>query len=103
MGEEGISKRIDHFLLSTQLMNSLNRHRVWAHRSGISNHFPILLEWSSHHSCAYPFEFNHTWLRNEEFNHLIRSEWPNIQVNEQLDDMKVLPYKLRSLKENVRS
>ena len=104
MGEEGISKRLDRFLLSTQLMNSLYRHRVWAHRSGISDHFPILLEWTSHQNpCAYPFKFNHSWLKNEDFNHLIRTEWPIIQLNEQMDDMKDMYIKLRILKEKVKS
>ena len=44
-GVEGISKRLDRFLISEQLICSLPRHRVWTHRSGISDHFPVLMEW----------------------------------------------------------
>ena len=47
-GEEGISKILDHFLLSDHLVSLLNRYQVWAHRSGISDHFPILFEWMDH-------------------------------------------------------
>ena len=79
MGEDGISKRLDHYLLSDKLISALPRHRVWAHRCGISNHFPVLLEWMDHqNSCAYPFKFNQSWLGNEDFVHMIRSEWPLI-------------------------
>ena len=42
IGEDGISKRLDHFLLSDQLVSSLPRYRVWAHRCGISDHFPVV-------------------------------------------------------------
>ena len=45
MGEDGISKRLDRYLLSDQLISSLPRHRAWAHRCGIFDHFPVLLEW----------------------------------------------------------
>ena len=55
MGEDGISKRLDGFVLSDQLISSLPRHRVWAHRCGISDHFPVLLEWREQQiPCAYP-------------------------------------------------
>ena len=76
MGEDGISKRLDHFLLSDQLIISLPRHRAWAHRCGISDHFPVLLEWMDHQkSSAYPFNFNQSRLGNEDFVHMIRTEW----------------------------
>ena len=35
IGEEGIFKRLDHYLISDHLINSLSRYRVWAHRCGI--------------------------------------------------------------------
>ena len=72
MGEEGISKRLDRLLLSNQLISSLPRHRVWAHRCGISNHFHVLFEWMNQQNpCAYPFKFNEYWLGNEDFIHMI--------------------------------
>ena len=75
IGEEGISKRLDRFLLSDHLVSLLSRYRVWAHRSGISDHFPVLFEWLDHPvSYAFPFKFNHSWLDNEDFIHMIRTE-----------------------------
>ena len=104
MGEEGISKRVDHYFLSDQLIISLHRHRVWAHRCGISDHFPVLLEWMEHQNpCAYPFKFNQSWLGNEDFIHMIRTEWPFIHSIDQMDAMNDLSFKLRLLKEKVKS
>ena len=99
MGEDGISKRLDRFLLSDQLISALPRHWVWAHRSGISDHFLVLFEWMDQQNpCAYPFKFNQSWLGNEDFNHLIRTEWPLITSEDSLDVMKDFSCKLRHLK-----
>ena len=43
-GNEGISKRLDRFLMSTSLIQSLGVHRVWTHVSDISDHHSICLE-----------------------------------------------------------
>ena len=75
-GVEGISKRLDHFLLSEQLIGSFPRHRVWTHRCSISDHFPILLDWGQPQDpCLYPYKFNHTWLEYEGFCDMIRHTW----------------------------
>ena len=95
MGEEGISKRLDRFLLSDQLVNSLPRFRVWTHRCGISDHFPVILDWQDHRTdCAFPFKFNQSWLSNEEFKKMIRAEWPLILSDNPMDPMYDLSYKL---------
>ena len=100
MGEEGISKRLDCYLLSDQLISSLPRHRVWAHRCGISNHFPVLFEWMEQQNpCAYPFKFNlQSWLGNEYFIHMIQIEWSLIRSDASMDAMNDLAFKLRLLK-----
>ena len=104
IGEDGISKRLDHFLLSDQLVSSLPRYRVWAHRCGIYDHSPVLFEWLDHQSpCAYPFKFNQSWLDNEDFIQMIRAEWPLIHSNSSLDAMHDLSFRLRALKEKVKS
>ena len=103
MGEDGISKRLDRYLLSDQLISSLPRHRAWAHRCGISYHFPVLLEWMDQQNpCAYPFKFNQSWLGNEDFIQLIRMEWPLIRLDDSLDVMHAFSCKLRLLKEKVK-
>ena len=102
--EEGISKRLDCFLLSDHLVSLLARYWVWSHRSGISDHFPVLLEWLDHRvSCAYPLKFNHSWLDNEDFIHMIRTEWPLISSSASEDAMEDLPFRLRLLKGKVKS
>ena len=104
MGEEGISKRLDHFLLSDQLVSSLPRYRVWTHRCGLSDHFLVILVWQDHRtSCAFPFKFNQSWLSNEDFKKMIRSEWPLLLSDNPLDPMYDLSYRLRTLKIRVKS
>ena len=72
MGDEGICKRMDRFMLSYNLFSLLARHRVWAHHSGVSDHYPVLFEWTDHPvSCPFPFKFNHSWLTNEDFVQMI--------------------------------
>ena len=91
-------------MLTEQLIISLPKYRAWTHRSGISDHFPIVLEWIDQQKpCAYPFKFNHTWLENEEFVQIVRSEWPLIQPDPSLDAMNDLSCRLRILKDNVKS
>ena len=59
VGDDGISKRIDRFLMVSSLIPSLLLHRVWTLHSDISDHYPICLEWNKPFgSCNYPFKFN---------------------------------------------
>ena len=104
MEEDGISKRLDRFLLSDQLVSSLPRFRVWAHRCGISDHFLVLLDWLDQQStCAYPFKFNQSWLANEEFTKMISAEWPLTHSDNSMDTMFEFSYKLSVLKDKVKS
>ena len=104
IGEDGISKRLDRFLLSEQLISSLPRYRAWVHRSGLSDHFPIVLDWLDQQKpSAYPFKFNHSWLENEDFVQMVRSEWPLIIPDPSKDAMNDLSCRLRALKDKVKS
>ena len=59
VGEEGISKRLDRFLLSSALIPSLKVYRTWIHHADIFDHLPIVLEWNKTvGSCNYPYKFN---------------------------------------------
>ena len=103
MGDEGICKRLDRFLLSFNLVNLLSSHRVWAHHSGVSDHYPVLFEWIDHHvSCSLPFKFNHSWLANKDFVKMIRSEWSLFSSVNPVDAMEDLSVKLRLLKGTVK-
>ena len=67
-GDEGISKRIDRFMVSSTLIPLLGIHRAWTHCSDISDHLPIVLEWNkSRTSFNYPFKFNRSWLEDTDF------------------------------------
>ena len=75
-GEEGISKRLDRFILSLNLIDLLPRHRVWYLPFVISDHYPLLLQWMEELATSYPpFKFNHSWLCDETFVNLVREEW----------------------------
>ena len=103
MGDEGICKRLDRFMLSYNLVSLLAKHRVWAHHSGVSAHYPVLFEWIDHPvSCPFPLKFNHSWLTNEDFVQMIRSEWPLISSVNPVDAMEDLSIKLRLLKGKVK-
>ena len=72
-GDDGISKRLDRFLLSSSLLDLFPWHSFWAYPSSILDHFPVILEWKESTSlCVYPFKFNHFWLANDEFVTLIK-------------------------------
>ena len=91
LGDEGISKMLDIFLLSDNLVSLIPRHRVWAHRLGGCDHFPVLFEWLDHPvSCAFPFKFNHSWLDDEDFVKMIRTEWPLFSSHVTVDAMQDL-------------
>ena len=59
VGDEGISKPLDQFLISSSLIPVLNFHCVWAIPANISDHFSIRFEWNKKAgSFNFPFKFN---------------------------------------------
>ena len=75
-GSDGISKMLDRFLFSADLVNSLHRHRVWSSIADVSDHYPICLEWNvSFPAPSYPFKFERAWLLEEGFTNLVRDCW----------------------------
>ena len=88
---------------SLNIVSLLARHRVWAHHSGVSDHYPVLFEWMDHPvSCPLPFKFNHSWLSNEDFVKMIRSERPLFSSRNPVGAMEDLSVKLRLLKGKVK-
>ena len=76
VGDAGISKRLDDFLSSSHLLPSLYFFRSWATPSGVSEHYPIFLEWGQRlvPQC-YPFKFNKAWLLEDDFSPFFGSSW----------------------------
>ena len=101
-GTEGVSKRLERFLVSLQLIPVLNSYHSWIHPFEISHHYPVCLEWSLSPSCHnYPFKFNRAWLLEQGFPDIVHSSW-NSQLHCSLDPMTSLTCKLKSLKVCVK-
>ena len=102
VGEEGINKRLDRFLLYSSSIPSLKVHHMWIHHVDISDHYPIDLEWNK--SIGYfkfPYKFNRSWLTNPEFNLWVTKRWPKLNPQSSFDDMDLFSHKLRTLKKEV--
>lgn len=49
------------------------------HKYGILDHHPVILQVNRGiHKIQYPYKFNYTWLREQEFNTLIREQWSKL-------------------------
>jgi hypothetical protein len=71
-GREGISKRLDCFLIAETLFNHHLGITSWVDIGGLSDHLPILLKLESEDwKPPSPIKFNHTWLNNPEFRELV--------------------------------
>ena len=58
-GVNGISKRLDSFLISSSLIPFLHHHWMWSTPSDVSDHYLICLEWAVDTSVSiYPFKLN---------------------------------------------
>ena len=76
VGEAGICKRLDRFLLSDHLLPCLDFYRSWVSPSDVSDHYPICLEWGQGLVLqCYPFKFNKAWLMEDDFTPLVESSW----------------------------
>lgn len=76
MGEDYIAKRLDHFLISSSLVEEPLLFRQWTGTRGESYHFLIFLELAgATKKLAIPFKFNSTWLKEESFQKLVQEVW----------------------------
>jgi hypothetical protein len=79
VGEEGIEKRLDHFLLSNLLLNHSHRVRTWVINSTISDHNSIVLQLDSFaQRSTPPFKFNSIWINEKDFSLLVKHTWNSI-------------------------
>ena len=102
VGNEGISKILDRFLVAATLIPSLQVHRVWTLPSDISDHFPICLEWNKTiGSYNYPFKFNRSWLNDPDFSSWVTNIWSILSGPSFFIDCELLTHKIRSLKLDV--
>jgi hypothetical protein len=80
VGEAHVAKRLDRFLI-TESMSMLPFHfRQWIGSGGESDHSPVwfVVEGGPQKPTS-PFKFNSTWLKDEGFQKLVKSNWTPLQ------------------------
>jgi len=98
-GSEGISKRLDRFLISNSLIPSLGAYKTWIKCLDLSDHFPIVFEWNTWKgSHDYHFKFNRSWLEDPDFIAWFMREWASSFNPDSIDDIENLCLSLRKLK-----
>lgn len=74
----------------------------WIKLDSISNHSPIFLQLDSDSKKAnYPFECNHSWIREKDFIDLVHKVWKHIDNSFDLSSTVQFMYSLRDLKDEV--
>jgi hypothetical protein len=70
---ESISKRLDQFLVSNCILQSLDKYRTWVEHSGLSDHCPKFLQLRlQDNNPTNPFKFNSSWLGEVSFQNLVK-------------------------------
>ena len=103
-GSDGIGKRLDWFIVDSDLLELAHSYRSWVVPSKISDHFPIVFQWELEgERIHYPFKFNATWLSMEDFDVFVKTLWRSFRVDVDLSPMRRLVLKLRLLKAGVKN
>ena len=103
VGNDGINKRLDRFLVASSLIPSLLVHWLWTHTADISDHYPVCLECNkSLGSCNYLFKFNRSWLNDNDFVSWFTDWWSRLSPSSQGSELDHLSYKLCTLKLEVK-
>jgi exonuclease III len=79
-GYNGISKRLDQFILDSKLVDGHQQFQMWVDFSSISNHQPICLQFGGPpQTSTTPFKFNCSWIKDPDFISLVHSTWTNLR------------------------
>ena len=90
-GSEGISKRLDRFLISSSLLPSLRLYKSWIKCVDLSDHFPICFEWGDIKGpFDYPFKFNRSWLEDADFTDWFKKDWSSSFIADNFVDIEDL-------------
>jgi hypothetical protein len=104
VGEAFIAKRLDHFLLSEDLVLSSGIFRSWVDFPFISDHAPILLQLELPPVYkAIPFKFNPVWRTEKDFITLVHKLWSDPLYLKEPCKQKRMVWKLKDLKKNTKS
>eukprot|EP00253_Pinus_taeda_P032143 PITA_32143 len=76
IGEVALARRLDRFVIKTQLLQLLSHYRQWVGSGGISDHSPIYLEITGPPiKPRAPFKFNSIWLQDPSFIEMVKTHW----------------------------
>jgi hypothetical protein len=98
-GLDAIWKRLDRFLVSEDLLSSVEIYRSWVEYPFVSDHAPVIIQLEiSPFFKAYPFKFNSQWLVDQDFTSLVHksSKIPKFLIES--GKQKRIGWKLKELK-----
>lgn len=80
-GDEGIEKRLDHFIYMEVLLKYLYRLILWIMKYHLSYHYLVILQLDMRQEhINFPFKFNLNWNQDEEFVDLFKREWNRLFI-----------------------
>jgi hypothetical protein len=76
VGNASVSKRLDIFLVSNQILHGVNYYIAWIDPRRCSDHNPIFLELGYNNlKPSAPFKYNPKWIEEEYFQTLAKGHW----------------------------
>ena len=103
MGIEGVSKRLDIYMLSDNLFNYVRNFCTWVDSTRVLDHSPIILQIESvGEKTYYPFRLNEIWLEDLGFKVLVRDHWTDFQKDQSYTYMSYLVNSIKLLKIKVK-
>lgn len=100
-GCDGVHKRLDRFLVKSDLLGIFQKHRFWVFNYKFSDHWPIILQLDElGHNQDFPFKFNSSWLGDDSFCCMVRDFWLSCDVSDS-NPIQNFCHKLKGLKEAV--
>jgi hypothetical protein len=74
--EETISKRLDRFFISENLLTFMFLFKSWVSFGGLSDHLRVLFHMAmGRDKPPTPLKFNRVWLQEEDFKKAIKDSW----------------------------
>jgi hypothetical protein len=103
VGEDGVAKRMDHFLIADSFLEKQLTMKQWIGSGGISDHYPIFFEFrQGPKNPASPFKFNKTWLEDESFINLVKENWIPFHLDSHQSTTFHFVENLKRIKEKVK-
>jgi hypothetical protein len=101
-GLDGISKRLDWFLIDENLLGNHRNIQSWIINSSISDHNPICLQIEkTSRKLAPPFKFNSSWILDLGFITNIRDTWKEMRSWSDNSSIHLMCSELKQLKKAV--